>query len=57
MRYLAQASYTAEGMKGLLKDGGTKRRAALEQMMASIGGRLEALYFGFGTDDVHLVVL
>ncbi len=27
-KYLVQASYTAEGIKGLLKDGGSQRRAA-----------------------------
>jgi hypothetical protein len=26
-KYLLQISYTADGAKGLLKDGGTKRRA------------------------------
>ncbi len=55
-KYLFQASYTAEGAKGLLKEGGTKRRAAVEQLMKSVGGKLEAFYFAFGESDVFLLV-
>ncbi len=47
-KYLFQASYTAEGAKGLLKEGGTKRRAAVEQLIKSVGGTLEAFYFALG---------
>ena len=55
-KYLFQASYTTEGVKGLLKEGGTKRRAAVEQLMKSVGGKLEAFYFAFGESDVFLLV-
>jgi uncharacterized protein with GYD domain len=55
-KYLIQASYTADGLKGLLKDGGTKRRAAIEQASASVGGKLEAFYYAFGSDDVHMIL-
>ncbi len=55
-KYLFQASYTTEGAKGLLKEGGTKRRAAVEQLMKSVGGKLEAFYFAFGESDVFLLV-
>ena len=51
-KYLIQASYTAEGVQGLLKDGGSKRRAAAEQAIKGLGGRLEAFYFAFGDTDV-----
>jgi uncharacterized protein with GYD domain len=50
--YLWQASYTAEGVKGLRKDGGTKRRAAVQQMVEKAGGKLHAFYFAFGDPDV-----
>jgi uncharacterized protein with GYD domain len=50
--YLWQASYTAEGAKGLIKEGGTKRRAAIKQMVEAAGGKLHAFYFAFGKDDV-----
>ena len=55
-KYLCQASYTAEGTKGLLKDGGSKRRAAVEEMTKALGGKIEAFYYGFGEPDVFLIV-
>ena len=45
-KYLFQANYTAEGAKGILKDGGTGRRAAVEKAVSGLGGRLESFYFG-----------
>ena len=51
-KILTLASYTAEGAKGLLKDGGTKRRAAVEGLITSLGGTLEAFYFAFGENDI-----
>ncbi|MEO8032741.1 MAG: GYD domain-containing protein [Gemmatimonadota bacterium] len=50
--YLWQASYTAEGAKGLLKDGGTKRRAAVQQMVEKAGGKLHSFFFALGKADV-----
>ena len=47
-KYLVMASYTAEGVKGVLKDGGTKRRQAAEQAIKGAGGKREAFYFAFG---------
>lgn len=55
-KYLIKVSYTAEGAKGLLKDGGTKRRAVAEQALKSAGGRMEAFYFAFGETDVFVIV-
>ena len=55
-KYLIQASYTADGLKGLLREGGTKRKAAVQQLVESVGGTLEAMYFGFGSDDVHMII-
>ena len=54
-KYLIQASYTAEGAKGLLKEGGTARRAVVEKLLEGLGGHLEAFYFAFGEDDVYLI--
>jgi uncharacterized protein with GYD domain len=54
-KYLLQASYTTEGLKGLLKDGGSKRRAAAEEALKSVGGRLEAFYFAFGEADAYVI--
>lgn len=55
-KYLIQASYTVEGTKGLLKEGGTGRRRAVDATVASLGGTVEAMYFTFGADDVVLIV-
>ena len=55
-KYLLQASYTEEGLKGLLKDGGTKRRAAAEEALKSVGGRVDAFYFAFGEADAYVIV-
>ncbi len=55
-KYLIQASYVGEGVKGLLKDGGTRRRAAAEAAAKSLGGSLESFYFAFGDTDAYLVV-
>ncbi len=54
-KYLIQASYTSEGTKGLLKDGGTKRRAAVEDVTSSVGGKVEAMYFAFGEEDAFVI--
>jgi uncharacterized protein with GYD domain len=55
-KYLLKVSYTADGARGLLKDGGSKRRAAAQGLVESLGGRLEAFYFAFGDSDVYVIV-
>ena len=55
-KYLIMASYTADGAKGLIKEGGTKRRQAAEAALKSVGGRVEAFYFAFGEHDVVVIV-
>ena len=51
-KYLFQASYTQEGLKGLLKEGGSSRKAAIDQLVKSMGGTLETFYYAFGDNDV-----
>lgn len=55
-KYLFYGSYTAEGYKGLLLEGGSKRIEATKQMLKSVGGTLEAFYFSFGENDFYVVV-
>ena len=55
-KYLLRVSYTAEGVKGVLKDGGSKRRQAADAAVRSTGGTLESLYFAFGDDDVYCII-
>lgn len=54
-KYLFQVSYTAQGAKGLLEGGGTKRRAAADQAAKSVGGKVEAFYFAFGDSDAFVI--
>jgi uncharacterized protein with GYD domain len=44
-KYLFYGSYTPEGFKGLVKEGGSKRIEAAKQALGSVGGPLEAFYF------------
>jgi uncharacterized protein with GYD domain len=53
--YLWRGSYTSEGAKGLAKEGGTKRRAAVQQMVEKAGGKLHAFYFAIGESDVYAI--
>ena len=55
-KYLYQASYTQEGTRGLLRDGGSKRRKTIEELVAGLGGKLELFAYAFGKDDVVIVM-
>ena len=53
--YLFRASYTQQGLQGLLKEGAKSRVRALTESVESVGGKLEAMYWSFGDDDVVLL--
>ncbi|MGD2146753.1 MAG: GYD domain-containing protein [Anaerolineae bacterium] len=55
-KYLLVGSYTDEGLKGLLREGGSKRKEAAAKLAASVGGKLEALYFALGDNDFYEIV-
>jgi uncharacterized protein with GYD domain len=55
-KYMIEAAYTLEGVKGLQKAGGSSRRDAIAALAESVGGRLESFYFAFGERDVYTVV-
>jgi len=55
-KYLIQASYTLQGTKGLLKEGGSSRRAVVKQMVEGLGGKLDAFYYAFGETDVFVIM-
>jgi uncharacterized protein with GYD domain len=55
-KYMWTGSYTPEGTRGLIAEGGSARKAVVEKMLASIGGKLECMYYSFGSDDVLIVV-
>ncbi len=54
-RYLLRVSYTAEGVRGLLKEGGSSRRTMVDGMIKGLGGALEGFYYAFGEDDVYAI--
>ena len=54
-KYLVEGRYTAEGIKGVLKEGGSGRRKAVEDVLKSLGGKLESMYYAFGEADVYVI--
>jgi uncharacterized protein with GYD domain len=54
-RCLWQVSYTTSGAQGLLKEGGTSRRALVDGLVAGLGGKLEAFYYAFGEEDAYVI--
>lgn len=54
-KYMFQGSYTQQGAAGLIKEGGTSRREAVEKLVTSVGGSIEALYWTLGSDDVIVI--
>jgi uncharacterized protein with GYD domain len=54
-KFLALASYTSEGIKGLTRAGGTARRAVADKLLKSLGGRLEGFYFAFGENAAYVI--
>jgi uncharacterized protein with GYD domain len=54
-KYMFEVDYSVEGTKGLLKEGGSKRRAAVEAALKSVGGKLECFYYTFGIRDAILI--
>ena len=55
-KYLCQGHYTEHGLRGLVKEGGSKRQAVVEQLVRELGGKLEAFYFAFGDDDFVIII-
>jgi uncharacterized protein with GYD domain len=55
-KYLFHGSYTSVGVRGLLKEGGSSRKAHFEENIENLGGRVETFYYAFGGDDVYTIV-
>ena len=53
---MIHGSYSVEGKKGLLKDGGSKRRTVVEGLIGEQGGVVEAFYYAFGQNDLYCIV-
>ena len=55
-KYLVSVTYSAEGARGVMKEGGSARKALVTQIIEKSGGSVEAFYYAFGADDVHVIV-
>ena len=55
-KYLIKGTYNSDGTKGLIQEGGSGRKIAIEKMLAGMGGKVESFYYAFGEYDVFLVV-
>lgn len=55
-KYLIAANYVGEGIKGLLKEGGSGRREAIKKLVESAGGTVEGIYYAFGETDIFVIL-
>ena len=55
-KYLIQSTYTVEGAKAVMNEGGSSREEAVAQAVTALGGSLEACYFAFGDIDAFMIV-
>lgn len=54
-KFMVRASYNADGARGLVKEGGTGRRAAVQKVIEGLGGRMETFYFAYGEHDAFVI--
>jgi uncharacterized protein with GYD domain len=54
-KFLITASYTSDGTRGLLLEGGSGRKKMIESALQGLGGKLEAMYYAYGETDVVLI--
>ena len=53
--YLFRASYSKDGLRGLLREGAASRIGVIETLVRSLGGRMECCYWAFGADDLVMI--
>ena len=51
-----KAAYNSDGAKGLMKEGGTARRALVQKLVESLGGKMESFYYAYGDADAYIIV-
>ena len=54
-KYLFKASYSADGIKGVAKDGGTARAKVAAALAKALGGKLDSFNFAFGGTDAYVM--
>src|SRR5438270_11792110 len=55
-KFMIEAQYTTEGIKGLVADSASGRRADVQAAVKALGGKVESFYFAFGDDDAIVIV-
>ena len=55
-KYMIKASYSPEGIKGVMAKGGSARAEAIEKLASGVGGSVDSVYFSFGSDDLFAIV-
>lgn len=54
-KFLIKVSYTAEGVRGIMKEGGSSRRALVKKLISGVGGKMECFYFAYGESDAYVI--
>ena len=54
--FLVTASYSPDGVKGVLKSGGTARADAVSNAVEGLGGKMHSFHFACGGDDAIVMV-
>ena len=55
-KFLFEAMYTQDGVRGVQSAGGSSRRDAVAKVAESVGGKLESFHFAFGERDAYVIV-
>jgi len=53
--YLFRASYSKDGLRGLLQEGAASRVGVVQTLIQSLGGRMESCHWAFGSDDFIMI--
>ena len=54
--YLFRASYSTQGIQGVMREGPTARIKAVDQLATSVKGRLIGAWWAFGDDDFVMIM-
>jgi uncharacterized protein with GYD domain len=54
-KYLFKSRFTSEGLRGVIKAGGSARRAVADDLAKNLGGSVESYYFAFGDADTYVI--
>ena len=55
-KFLIEAKYNADGVRGIQSAGGSSRRDAVAKALEGVGGSLESFHFSFGDSDAYVIV-